>query len=131
METTPEDAEALKSQIMAEDNGHISDLMKAANGELLPEEEMEAFECPECNGAVPSDANACPNCGVEFEMEEVFECPMCKSMIDVTVDKCPSCGAEFEDGVAEPESVDTSSQIVEEPVPEPPLPVGTRAKACE
>lgn len=112
----PEDAEALKSQIMADDNGHLSDLMKAADEDIMP---SETFECPECNGAVPSDANACPHCGVEFEMEEVFECPMCKSMIDVTVDKCPSCGAEFEEDSAEPEAADTSSQIVEEPVPEP------------
>ena len=104
MEMAPEDAEALKNQIMAEDNGHMSDLMKAADEDIIPSEAVEdAFECPECNGDVPSDANTCPHCGVEFEMEEVFECPMCKSMIDVTVDKCPSCGAEFEDESAEPE----------------------------
>jgi len=120
---TAGDAEALKSQLMAEDNGHLTDLLKAADGDIVPpaaEPELmeEAFECPECNGDVPSDANACPHCGVEFEMEEVFECPMCKSMIDVTVDKCPSCGAEFEEGGGEPEPADISSQIVEQTEPE-------------
>ncbi|MCK5310179.1 MAG: hypothetical protein KAJ64_05980, partial [Thermoplasmata archaeon] len=112
-------------------------LLKVADDEVMepagPVE--EAFECPECSGAVPADANACPHCGVEFEMEEVFECPMCKAMIDVTVDKCPSCGAEFEaeeePTPAEPAvevPADISSQIVEtseppvETSPEPEVP---------
>ncbi|MCK5398122.1 MAG: zinc ribbon domain-containing protein, partial [Thermoplasmata archaeon] len=121
LDAPPQDAEALKNHLMANGNGHLTDLLKVADDETeTPATEPagqieEAFECPECNGAVPSDANACPHCGVEFELEEVFECPMCSAMIDVTVDKCPSCGAEFENsgGPAVEEPADISSQIVE------------------
>ncbi len=120
LDAAPQDAEALKDHLMANGNGHLTDLLKAADGEVSasePEGSYEdAFECPECGGAVPADAAACPGCGVEFEMEEVFECPMCKAMIDVTVNKCPSCGAEFETETEETPA-DISSQIIEEAEP--------------
>ena len=119
MNMAPEDAETLKTQIMAEDNVHLSNLLKVVGGEIMPAEAMEdAFECPDCNRVVPADAKTCPYCNVEFEIEEVFECPMCSTMIDVTVDKCPSCGAEFEEESTESEPIDMSSQIIEEAEPE-------------
>ena len=61
MESAPKDAEALKSQILAGHNGHLSELLKAADGKSPEPETVDTFECPECNGAVPADANTCPH----------------------------------------------------------------------
>ncbi len=83
-----------------EGDAHVGELLKAADGDLFedePAEEIEDFQCPECNAIVPGDANSCPNCGVEFAEGEVFECPLCKTLVDIDTDKCPNCGAEFVD----------------------------------
>ncbi|MCK5547585.1 MAG: zinc ribbon domain-containing protein [Thermoplasmata archaeon] len=74
-----------------------------------PKEEV-AF-CPSCDAEIPLDAEKCPNCGAEFEMEEAEEveestsaeieeeaafCPSCDAEIPADAEKCPNCGAEFE-----------------------------------
>ncbi len=118
------DSEELKMSLMSDGNGHLTDLLKAAEDDVTgpspkPVEIIyeDSAECPECRKSIPADAMACPHCGVQFEMEEVFECPMCKALLEVTVTKCPSCGTEFED---EPVK-DASPPPVEapKPVPEP------------
>jgi hypothetical protein len=93
----PTDAEELKSSILSEGDGHMSDLLKVADEDVLPSttDSEEVFECPECGTQLPMDATSCVKCGVEFEVEEVFECPLCKTLIDINVEKCPSCNAEF------------------------------------
>ena len=97
-------------EMVGQINGHVSDLLKAAEGDPFtapttePQGTVEMFECPECNKLIPEDATACPNCGVEFAEGEVFECPLCKTLVDINTDVCPSCGAEF--GDAEGEEVD-------------------------
>jgi len=37
------------------------------------DEDDDEFQCPECGSDVPSDANVCPTCGVEFEEEDEEE----------------------------------------------------------
>jgi len=123
-------ADELKLSLMSEDNGHMTDLIKAAEDEtpLQPKPQPvdlvydDSVECPECGKPIPADAEKCPHCGVQFEVEEVFECPMCGSLLGLTVTKCPSCGAEFEE--AAPETPEPSPPVIEkkpEPVPEPRL----------
>ena len=74
----------------------MGDLMAAAEEDVLaPSGEDDFFDCPECGSKIPIEANACPKCGVEFEIEEVAECPMCNELIDLSATKCPKCGAEF------------------------------------
>lgn len=131
----PSDAEELKTTILSEDSEHVSDLLAVADGDVLASEtpEDDAFDCPECGKKVPYDANSCPHCGVEFEIEEVFECPMCNELIDMSTTKCPKCGAEFAEegedvpaeipGPAEPMSfADRMKQMKDQPVDAPTAP---------
>ncbi len=39
------------------------------------EDEVETYECPECEQQITADMSVCPNCGVglSFEIEEVEE----------------------------------------------------------
>jgi hypothetical protein len=120
--TADVDADELNLSLMSDGNGHLSELLKAAedDGGVPSPKPVEiiyddSVECPECLKSIPADAMACPHCGVQFEMEEVFECPMCKSLLEITVTKCPSCGTEFAD-----ETVDEAPPApVEAPKPEP------------
>jgi len=123
----PTDVAELKNSILSEGDGHVSDLLKVADEDVLASAtEEEVFECPECNTQLPMDAVSCSKCGVEFEVEEVFECPLCKTLIDIDVDKCPSCGAEFADeteGEAEePAKPQSFAERVKEPPSEPAKP---------
>ena len=133
-------------EIVGQTNGHVGDLLKAAEEDPLeslgttPQAQpdgVEMFECPECNAMIPDDANSCPNCGVEFSDEAVFECPLCKTLIDVEVDKCPNCGAEFAEEEEEAEDVVETSPPVEakpaapEPEPEKEMSFAERMKAVK
>lgn len=108
----PSDAEEIKSTLLSEDSEHVSDLLRAADEDVLSPDTPESedfFDCPECGTRIPYDALSCPKCGVEFEVEEVFECPMCKEIIDLSTTKCPKCGAEF----AEEEAGDKAAPSAE------------------
>ena len=124
------DPEELKKTLLSSGNGHLSDLLHAAEDHPLPPQTSpaqvvydESVECPACNKPIPADAAKCPHCGVEFEVEEVFECPMCRTLIDINVNKCPSCNAEFETEAAPPETQPAPQPIepvrAEPPPPEP------------
>lgn len=63
---------------------------------------MAIIKCPECNGKVSTEADACPNCGYKITKEDkqkalettktLIECPECQGEVSTTVDVCPSCG---------------------------------------
>lgn len=126
---------------MSSENGHLNELLQAANDEPLsppktqPVELVydESVECPSCNKLISADATSCPFCGVEFQVEEVFECPMCKALVDIKVNKCPSCGTEFEEEAPEepasepelkpapPVQKPADSVVKTPPLPEPKL----------
>ncbi len=117
-------------EMVGQIDGHMGDLMKAANGDpyatQAPQATAEMFECPECNKLIPEDAAACPNCGVEFADGDVFECPLCKTLVDINTDVCPSCGAEFGE-----DEVEGTDEVATEPIPEPvtePIPEPEPAK---
>jgi len=118
------DPEELKRSLMSTENGHVAELLHAAEDSSPPVQNKtadiayaEVAECPACNKEIPADAVKCPHCGVEFEVEEVFECPMCKALVDINVNKCPSCGTEFADE-AEP----APAAPVQAPLPQPAKP---------
>ena len=59
------------------------------------------FTCPECESHVPGTANACPVCGVEFELDArtttvAYACPRCSANVSSEAVRC-SCGVWFED----------------------------------
>ncbi len=62
---------------------------------------MVTFTCPECASRIPSEEDACPVCGVDFEPsgahdDSVYACPRCGAHVASEVLRC-SCGAWFED----------------------------------
>lgn len=59
------------------------------------------FLCPECGASVPSAADVCPVCRIEFRAtgprdEYVYACPRCGAHVASDAFQC-SCGARFED----------------------------------
>jgi RNA polymerase subunit RPABC4/transcription elongation factor Spt4 len=59
------------------------------------------FACPECASRIPSEADACPVCGVGFAPSSpgggyVYACPRCGVHVAGDAVRC-SCGAWFED----------------------------------
>ncbi len=70
----------------------------------------EDMQCPVCSNTIPSEAEACPHCGTEFEWYDDLEetgllCPDCSTPILVGQSSCSNCGVEFvfEEDVEEPE----------------------------
>lgn len=62
---------------------------------------LVTFMCPECESRIPSEEDACPVCGVEFEPSSarddyVYACPRCGAHVASDALRCP-CGAWFED----------------------------------
>ncbi|MDO9536773.1 MAG: zinc ribbon domain-containing protein [Thermoplasmata archaeon] len=118
-------AEELKKTILSDGNGHLTDLLKAAEDDSPSPPQPadlaydDSIECPSCGKSIAEDAAKCPHCGVEFEVEEVFECPMCSTLIDINVNKCPSCGTEFEVEEPEPESPEQVQPVAPAPVEVP------------
>jgi RNA polymerase subunit RPABC4/transcription elongation factor Spt4 len=53
-------------------------------------------ECGECGTLVPDNANTCPKCGIEFEVE-VAKCSECESWIRSDATTCPYCNTPFRD----------------------------------
>ena len=115
----------IEEDVQMANNGHIGDLLKAAEGDpfqstVAQASSVEMFECPECNKMIPEDAASCPNCGVEFAEGDVFECPLCQTLVDINVDKCPNCGAEFSDEEEEAVGSESPEPAAPEPAPAEP-----------
>ncbi len=120
------DPEELKRSLLSAENGHVAELLHAAEDNLPPlppkpsaAESGESAECPACHKSIAMEAVKCPHCGVEFVIEEVFECPMCGTLVDIHVNKCPSCNAEFVD---EAEPAASQPPVQHAAAPKPPQP---------
>ncbi len=56
--------------------------------------EREMVECGNCGSTISADANNCPKCGVEFDLNTV-KCSECEEWIPADADTCPECDAQF------------------------------------
>lgn len=74
----------------------IRELVKAG----LQSQVRQARECPNCFGAVPVTATACPFCGTQFgDLALQDACPNCLRRQPAGDFRCRTCGADMETGV--------------------------------
>lgn len=96
------------------------------------EEEKLYASCPFCGAGIPSDAEKCPTCSFDFDIDGVLEklctpseeeeieasCPFCSARIPSDAEKCPLCSFDFETDV-----VDEFTKKLQLPKPKKPKPV--------